>query len=205
THLNCPVSPESTPSVITCPSNVREPLPPNSMDTGMAVNYPAPTATDNCTASPIITTSKASGSIFPVGVTTVNVTARDAANNQATCGFTVTVLYNFDGFFPPIDNAPAVNVVNAGRAIPVKFSLDGNKGVDIFAPGSPASQQTSCSGGAPVGPAEPVDLAGGGLSQGSDKKYNFNWKTEKSWEGTCRKLIVKLNDGSEHVAFFKFK
>jgi hypothetical protein len=203
--LNVTVTPETTPPVITCPSNVVVTLPPDSMGSGMAVNYPAPTATDNCTASPIITTSKASGSIFPVGVTTVNVMARDAANNQATCGFTVTVLYNFDGFFPPIDNAPAVNVVNAGRAIPVKFSLGGNKGVDVFAPGYPASQQISCSGGAPVGPVEPLDLADGGLSQGSDKKYNFNWKTEKSWEGTCRQLIVKLNDGSEHVAFFKFE
>jgi len=118
---------ETIPPVIACPTNVVVTLPPNTMDTRMAVNYPAPTATDNCTVSPIITTSLASGSVFPVGVTTVNVTATDAANNQATCSFTVTVLYNFSSFFSPIANAPTVNVVNAGRAIPIKFSLSGTR------------------------------------------------------------------------------
>ena len=68
-------------------------------------------------------------------------TATDAANNQATRSFTVTAPYNFSGFFPPVDNPLVVNVVNAGRAIPVKFSLGGNKGLNIFAPGYPVSQQ----------------------------------------------------------------
>ena len=35
--------------------------------------------------------------------------------------------------------------------------------------------------------------------------YTYVWKTDKSWEGTCRQLIVKLNDGRERVAFFTFK
>src|SRR5262249_58633470 len=130
----------------TCPANVIVTLPSNSMATGMVVKYPAPTATDNC-STPTITTSKASGSVFPVGVTTVTVTATDAANNQATCSFTVTVLYNFSGFFQPVDNAPTVNVVNAGRAILVNFSLSGNKGLNIFAAGYPVSQQMACSSG----------------------------------------------------------
>jgi len=33
----------------------------------------------------------------------------------------------------------------------------------------------------------------------------YVWKTEGSWAGTCRQLIVRLNDGSERVAFFKFQ
>src|SRR6266545_1132510 len=51
------------------------------------------------------------------------------------------VPFDFSGFFPPVDNPPAVNVVNAGRAIPVKFSLSGDKGLNIFAAGFPVSQQ----------------------------------------------------------------
>ena len=35
-------------------------------------------------------------------------------------------------------------------------------------------------------------------------QYNYVWKTEKSWGGTCRQLVVKLNDGTEHIANFKF-
>jgi hypothetical protein len=205
--LNITVTPETIPPVIACPVNVVMTLPPNTMDTGMVVNYPAPTASDNCTASPIITTSQASGTVFPVGLTTVNVTATDAANNQATCSFTVTVRYNFSGFFHPVDNPPTVNVVNAGRAIPVKFSLSGDKGLNIFGPGYPASQQIACSDGAPVSEIEQTVTAGGSsLSYDAESDtYTYVWKTEESWAGTCRQLIVRLNDGSERVAFFKFR
>ena len=39
----------------------------------------------------------------------------------------------------------------------------------------------------------------------ANDRYNYVWKTESSWAGMCRQLIVRLNDGSERVAFFKFK
>ena len=35
--------------------------------------------------------------------------------------------------------------------------------------------------------------------------YTYVWKTEKSWAGTCRQLIVRLIDGTEHTAGFMFK
>jgi hypothetical protein len=49
------------------------------------------TATDNCDASPNITISKPSGSFFPFGTTTVNVTATDTRGNRSQASFTVTV------------------------------------------------------------------------------------------------------------------
>jgi len=30
-------------------------------------------------------------------------------------------------------------------------------------------------------------------------------KTNSAWKNTCRKLIVKLNDGSMHIANFQFR
>jgi hypothetical protein len=39
-----------------------------------------------------------------------------------------------------VDNLPVLNKANAGQAIPVMFSLGGNKGLDIFAAGYPKSQ-----------------------------------------------------------------
>ena len=98
-------------------------------------------------------------------------------------------------------------MVNAGRAIPVKFSLSGNKGLDIFAAGYPVSQQIACSDGAPLIDIEQTVTAGGSsLSyDAATDTYTYVWKTENSWAGTCRQLIVRLNDGSDHVAFFKFK
>ena len=41
--------------------------------------------------SPTVTASPASGSVFPIGVTTVTVTAYDTALNTNTCTFTVSV------------------------------------------------------------------------------------------------------------------
>jgi hypothetical protein len=31
------------------------------------------------------------------------------------------------------------------------------------------------------------------------------WKTDKGWAGTCRQLIIRLSDGTTHLANFKFK
>jgi hypothetical protein len=51
---------------------------------GIVVTYTAATATDNVTASPTITYSKESGTVFPVGTTTVTINAKDGADNQAS-------------------------------------------------------------------------------------------------------------------------
>ncbi len=55
------------------------------------VNYDAPTVMDNCPGVGAPTCSPASGSTFPVGITTVNCSVSDAAGNAAKCSFTITV------------------------------------------------------------------------------------------------------------------
>jgi hypothetical protein len=34
--------------------------------------------------------------------------------------------------------------------------------------------------------------------------YTYVWRTERGWANTCRQLTVRLSDGSDHVALFKF-
>ena len=34
--------------------------------------------------------------------------------------------------------------------------------------------------------------------------YQYNWKTERQYAQTCRQLVVTLNDGTTHVAYFQF-
>jgi hypothetical protein len=197
---------DNTPPVITPPANVVVYLPLNSTATSRAVTYPNPaTATDNCAGSITIGYSPASGSVFPVGTSTVTITATDSHSNSSTATFTVTVLYNFTGFFSPVDNLPVLNQVKAGQNIPLKFSLSGNKGLGILAAGFPASQQVSCSTNVPINDMEETDNPGNSTLTYSPDTYHYNWKTEKSWAGTCRVLTVKLNDGSTHTANFKFK
>jgi DNA-binding beta-propeller fold protein YncE len=192
---------------ITCPADVVVSLPMNSTATSMVVNYPAVTATDSCSSSVTVNSTPASGSVFPVGTTTVNATADDGAGHTSTCSFTVTVQYNFAGFFPPVANLPALNIVQAGRGIPVKFSLSGDKGLGIFAAGSPSSGPIACNSSDPAILLEETVTAGGSsLSYDpTTDQYTYTWKTEQGWAGTCRQLVVQLNDGSIHRANFKFK
>ena len=57
----------------------------------------------------------------------------------------VARVYRRAGFFPPVDMPPTVNTVKAGSAIPVKFSLGGDRGMAIFAAGYPRFQPVACS------------------------------------------------------------
>ena len=119
----------------------------------------------------------------------------------------VNVIYNFSGFFPPVDNLPVFNTRNSGSAVPVKFSLSGNQGLAIFESGYPKSQLIPCDSTVPVdGIEETVAAGASSLSYNpGTNKYSYVWKTDKAWAGTGRQLVVKLNDGTSHRANFQFK
>lgn len=113
--------------------------------------------------------------------------------------------YLFAGFFAPVDNPPTLNTGKAGQAIPVKFSLGDNYGLDIFAAGSPSSQQVACASGLPVDEIEETVSAGNSELSYSGGTYTYVWKTQKGWSGQCRQLTFTLNDGTTHTALFRFK
>ncbi len=197
---------DNTPPTISCPANITVYLPLNSTATSTVATYTAPTGSDNCSgATTAQTAGLASGASFPVGTTTNTFTVTDAEGLTASCSFNVTVLYNFTGFFSPINNLPTLNSANAGKNIPVKFSLSGNKGLNIFAPDNPYSVSYNCASGVQGVDIVETENPGGSTLTYSPDTYHYNWKTEKSWEGTCRTLVVTLNDGSVHTANFKFK
>jgi predicted extracellular nuclease len=144
--------------------------------------------------------------VYPTfGIYTVTVSVTDKDGGIGSNKATHTVIFNWTGFFNPVDNLPAWNSVKAGSAIPVKFSLGGNKGLNIFATDSPKSVQIACDTGAVLGTSEKtVNPGGSNMSYGSGQ-YNYVWKTDKNWAGTCRQLIVLLIDGTMHLANFQFK
>ncbi len=187
-------------------ANVTVTLPTNSTATSTTVTFPTPTATDD-SGTVTVTTSPASGAVFPIGTTTVDVTATDGAGNTDTGSFTVTVLHNFSGLLQPVDPMPTLNVVNAGAAVPVKFSLSGNKGLNIFAAGYPISSPIACDANEPGAVIEETVSAGGSsLSyDAAADVYSYVWKTNKAWKGTCRILALRLTDGSSHFAKFRFR
>ncbi|MBK8700922.1 MAG: HYR domain-containing protein [Saprospiraceae bacterium] len=93
--------------VITCPANINA-----NNDTGLCsavVNFTAPIGTDNCPSpNTIQIVGQASGSGFPVGVTTNTFRVTDASGNTAVCSFTVTV----SDTLRPVITCPANITVN---------------------------------------------------------------------------------------------
>jgi hypothetical protein len=115
--------------------------------------------------------------------------------------------YNFTGFFQPVDNLPTLNVASAGSAIPVKFSLGGNQGLNIFAAGYPASSPIQCDASEPGAAIEETVNAGGSSVSydAATGQYTYVWKTQRAWKGTCRMLVVRLSDNSQYLAKFRFR
>jgi hypothetical protein len=118
-----------------------------------------------------------------------------------------TFIFNDIGFFPPVANLPALNVVNAGSSIPIKFSLGGDKGLNIFVNGYPQSVKISCSTGTVSSDAGPTANPGGSslTYDPLTDQYSYVWKTFKAWAGTCRQFVAKLKDGTLLIANFQFK
>ena len=149
----------------------------------------------------------ASTSFQVTQATTVAYRARDVAGNAESVKTQLVGFFNFTGFFQPVDNLPTFNSMKTGAAVPVKFSLGGNQGLNIFAPGYPVSGQIACSASATVDVIEQTVTAGGSSLQfdPTSNQYTYVWKTNSAWSGTCRQLVVKLIDGTSHVANFQFK
>jgi len=170
------------------------------------VNYIA-SANDLVDGAVDVTCLPASGAIFPVGMTTVNCSATDAHGKTGKGSFKVIVVYNWNGFFQPVDNQPVINVAKAGSAIPVKFSLNGDQGLNIMSAGYPASGMIACDSTAVTDVVSETATAGSSslTYDTTEDQYIYVWKTEKAWATKCRQLQVKLKDGTVHVAKFKFK
>ena len=140
-----------------------------------------------------------------VGAKTFTVNAADNAGNFVSLTHHYNVVYAFSGFFQPVDNLPTLNVVKAGVSIPVRFSLSGNQGLAIFAAGYPAAAKIACIGAPEDAIEETVTVGSSGLSyDAASNTYTYVWKTNSAWAGTCRQLNIRLKDGTEHKANFKF-
>ena len=114
--------------------------------------------------------------------------------------------YAFTGFMQPVDPLPTVNTVTAGRAIPIKFGLGSDFGLEILPMGSPSSVRVGCDTRADIDAVETTATAGSSSLSYSvgNGTYTYVWKTDTAWAGTCRTLQLKLDDGTTHEAMFNF-
>ena len=174
---------------------------------GAPVSFVA-TATDAVDGTLIPVCTPTSGSVFPIGVTTVTCTATDAAGNGASATFTVTIqlIYEFNGFFQPIDMervdyplgddgvATVVNVANSSRNVPFKFQVFSPDG-SIVTDASLIWLTTDASGDPAFVPSDlcddkpriPLERAGGGAGslKFSGGQFNVGVTTPSPTTTTC--------------------
>lgn len=124
---------------------------------------------------------------------------------------TVESIYTFSGFRPPIGMG-VVNNASAPRTVPVKFRLtmtaDGSPVSDPAAIGAFMSYEVDCSTltGDSSTAVEAKSTGNSGLRYQGRGNWMFNWKTEKSFRGTCRNFFILLSDGSTSPEVtFQFK
>ncbi len=140
------------------------------------------------------------------GSQTLTVSAQDNVGHKSGTSATFQV-WQWSGFLSPVNNPPTLNVAKAGSAIPVKFALGGNRGLNFLIPNSPGSQTVACDTGAPLDTVEQTVTAGTSSLQydSTSNQYTYIWKTDSSWGGTCRELTLKFTNGDVRKAEFKFK
>ena len=90
-------------------------------------------------------------------------------------------------------------MAKAGRAVPLKWrvlELGGNPVADLdptVVRVTSASVQCAALDGADA-PLDAYAVGSSGLQNFGDGYYQWNWATQKSWAGSCRRLTVRLGN-----------
>ncbi|MCC7506319.1 MAG: HYR domain-containing protein [Saprospiraceae bacterium] len=170
---------------IVCPANITVP----AMGGGCSatVNYNV-TATDNCggTITPTLVSGGASGSTF-TGTSTVVWSATDAAQNMATCSFTVSVS---DGQAPTISCPVAGAVTRSTNVNDCFYTVVGNEFNATGSDNCGAPTITYAVSGATTGTG--TSLAGVGLNKGTN---TIVWTaTDAGGNTAICSFTVQVND-----------
>lgn len=140
-----------------------------------------------------------------VGSRTVTATATDNVGHTTTADCTVAVIYTFTGFFRPLLNPPATTTVRAGDTVQLSWSLDGDRGLGVLATGYPRSAPITCGTSPALTDGAPTASRRGLQYLASPSgRYAYGWQTQGSWAGTCRQVVVLLDDGTYHRANLRF-
>ena len=147
-----------------------------------------------------IDASFAAGSL-PIGSYTGKLcVSTNASVTPTEVPLSLNVIYAFGGFLPPVATPPMLNQETGGQTVPVKFTLDAALS-DVLASGFPASRQVDCATRQPIGSFVPTT----GMARIDLSTQIYLWRTEAGWRDSCRELVIRLNDGTEHNAFFEFR
>jgi hypothetical protein len=141
-----------------------------------------------CKASPLDTSP---------GAHVFRVDSVDSTGNASFATATYSIRYAFGGFYSPLVAEPAVASFRAGDTVPVKFSLAGDRGLDVVA----RAAWRPC--GVTTNDSSPA-FGSLSYSAGPDR-YTYMWQSDKSWAGSCREFLLVLRDGTTHAALVSLR
>ncbi len=135
-----------------------------------------------------------------------------AQSEGQVCGFTSSFSpfalgypdeFDFTGFFSPV-SMTGENLAKPGQAIPVKFSLNGDQGLDVVTSAHFVVEGTDTTPEGQLIPATTTE--GNGLSySASSDQYTYVWKTAKTLSLKTGRFELTLSDGTVHTFDVTFK
>lgn len=141
------------------------------------------------------------------GARTFTATAADFAGNVSTTtrDYSVASLV-FERFIEPLRRSPTFNGVTAGSLVPIRWRMLSAGQVVT----NPAAFQSltvlnlTCQG-TPI-PLNDTATGGPGLNVNPVNGYfTYNWQTDASWAGTCRRVQIRLGDNSVKEVVFRLQ
>ncbi len=139
-----------------------------------------------------------------VGSHSFTVGAADNAGNTAMLTHSYSVIYDFKGFDAPVSNTET-NTAKAGQIIALKWQLLDGNGTPVTTLSSVTLTVTTLTCDLGATNDLPADDAGAsGLQNLGGGYYQYNWKTSKSYAGSCKTMHLDLGEGITHTADFKF-
>jgi hypothetical protein len=171
-----------------------------AVDSGAVVEFEV-IAIDGCDESPTVTCEPSSGSVFPVGTTTVTCTATDALGNSSTCTFDVTV-EAAEVYIGSATAKPSVLWPPNHKMVDISFDLDVDNDCDLELDCTvlevTSNEPINGQGDGNTSPDWMID-ANGGLSlraersgMGSDRVYTIRVRCEHTESGIGDETTVEV-------------
>jgi len=135
-----------------------------------------------------------------VGTHSFTVDAMDNIGLTSSNTVHYNVVYDFS-WLAGLLSSPNRNQLVAGAKTRVRFNLDGPHGLDA-SKGVPRQHRIDCFSGESLGRPSTNQLSKVGY-RGDLDSYYFVYQTRAAWAGTCREVVLTLNDGTQHTIWFR--